>query len=91
MQLAGQVYYTNKHIETTLRRIQPERSIVISYEKFCRAPEEIYEGILSLLRLHGCNINQVYTGPTSFQASFNLHDEFIVAEAEKALSYLPTS
>lgn len=91
MQLAGQVYYTNKHIETTLKRIQPERSIVISYEKFCKAPEEQHNEILSLLRLHGYNINQVYTGPTSFQPSLNCDDEFNLVKAEEALSFLEAS
>jgi hypothetical protein len=91
MQLAGQVYCTNKHIKKTLRSIQPERSIVISYEKFCKAPEEEYDVILSLLRKHGYDSNQVYTGPTSFQPSMNFDDEFIVAKAERALSCIQAS
>ena len=91
MQLAGQVYYTNKHIEKKLNSIQPERSIVISYEKFCKAPEQHYHMILSQLRLHGYENNQEYTGPTCFKPIFNIDDEFDEAEAEKALSCIQVS
>ena len=91
MQLAGQVYYTNKHIEKTLQRIQPEHSILISYEEFCKAPEQQYHVILSQLRLHGYDVNQAYTGPTSFQPSSNFDDEFNEAKAEKALSCIQRS
>jgi hypothetical protein len=91
MQLAGQVYYTNKHIEKKLNSIQPERSIVISYEKFCKAPEQHYHMILSQLQLHGYENNQEYTGPTCFKPSFNIDDEFDEAEAEKALSCIQVS
>ena len=91
MQLAGQVCFTNKHIEKTLKRIQSERSVIISYEKFCKAPEELYHVILSLLRLHGYDANQAYTGPTSFQPNLNFDDEFNIAEAEGALSCVQTS
>ena len=91
MQLAGQVNYTNKHIEKTLQRIQAEHSITISYEKFCKAPEQLYSVILSRLHHCGYNTSQAYTGPISFQPSLDIDDEFDEAKAEKALSYIQTS
>ena len=90
MQLAGQVYCTNKQIEKTLQSIKPERSIVISYEKLCEAPEEQYNLILSRLKLQGYVTNQTYIGPSSFKPSQNFVDEFNVTKAEKALSYIQT-
>ena len=86
LQLAGQVHYTNQYIEQTLKSIQHERSIVISYEKFCAAPEEHYHAIQSLMKLHGYDTNQAYTGPASFQPSINFDNGFNTAKAEKALS-----
>ena len=91
IQLAGQVYYTNKHIEKTLQSIQTERSIAISYEKFCNAPEQQYNVIISRLREYGYNTTLAYTGPASFQTSSNMDDEFDEARAEKALLCLQTS
>jgi len=90
MQLAGQVFFTNKHIEKTLQSIQPERSIVISYEKFCKAPEKQYELIIAQLRLQGYETDKAYTGPKSFKASSNFDSEFNVAKAEEALSCMQT-
>jgi hypothetical protein len=91
LQLAGQVYYTNKYIEETLGNIQPERRITISYEKFCKAPEHHYNLIVYHLKHHGYSIDQVYTGPPSFQQSLNFNDEFNVAKAEKALACIQRS
>lgn len=90
MQLAGQVYFTNEHIEKTLRSIKSGRSIIISYEKFCEAPEQQYNLILSQLRLLGYDTNQEYTGPSSFQPSSCFIEEFNPEEAEKAWSCIQT-
>ena len=91
IQLAGQVCFTNKHIEQTLQGIQPERSIVISYEKFCKTPEEHYDLIRYRLRRYSYDINQAYTGPASFQPSVDFDNEFNMAKAERALSCIQTS
>jgi hypothetical protein len=90
MQLAGQVYFTNKHIEQTLQSIKSGRSIIISYERFCEAPEKQYDLILSQLRLLGYDTNQAYTGPSSFQPSLSFDEEFKAEEAERAWSCIQT-
>lgn len=91
MQLAGQVSCTNKRIEKTLKSIQPECNIVISYEKnLCEGPEELYNLILSQLRLQGHNVSQSYTGPSFFKPIENLDGDFNVFKAEKALSRIQT-
>lgn len=85
-QLAGQVHYTNQHIERTLLGIQPERSIVLSYEKLCEAPEELYDLILSRLQRYGYGALRPYDGPSAFRPSLNFMDEFDFGKAEEALS-----
>jgi hypothetical protein len=88
LQLAGQVYYTNKAIEKSLRKIQSERYLVISYEKFCAEPEEHYHAVRSLLRLNGYDTKQDYSGPVSFKPSVNFDVEFNKDRAKKAFSIL---
>ena len=90
-QLAGQVYYTNEHIQKALHKIQPGRSFSISYEKFCEAPEAHYQKIVSLLLSNGYDTDQPYTGPASFQPSLNFVNDFNVAKAKEALSCISAS
>jgi len=47
-QIAGQVYYTNKMIESEIELIPNENKILIEYEKFCEDPESLLFKIKSL-------------------------------------------
>lgn len=91
LQLAGQVYYTNKFIEKQLKRIPANRSISISYEKFCKAPEKLYDQLVFKLKLMGYDIDDPYNGPDVFQPNSKMDEEFSFKEAQRALKNIKVS
>ncbi len=68
-QTAGQVHYTTCAIEEGLAQIEPRRSLTVSYEDFCRNPEQVYHQITDKLAEQGCEIDRNYTGPSEFRDS----------------------
>ena len=65
-QIAGQVYYTNRHIENTLEDIPDNNKIMINYEEFCEKPHCVYDQILEKYYKNGFKISESYLGVKSF-------------------------
>lgn len=65
-QVAGQVHYINKAVETGLQKISESRKLVVEYEEFCRSPENVFTQIKQKIGLS--NTCQYY-GPTNFELS----------------------
>lgn len=86
IQLAGQVWLTNQHIEKTLRRMNPDCSIALSYEAFCKNPSKYYNIILTRLNRFGYFSKEPYQGPDMFKASLKFIADFDVAKAKEALT-----
>lgn len=68
-QIAGQVYYTNKGIETGLRQVGRERQLTISYERFCEDPGKIYASLQKKYEQQAFTLPETYSGPSHFQTA----------------------
>lgn len=68
-QAAGQIYHINKALDEQLKNISDERKMVVEYEEFCAKPEQYYKELVSKLGEQGCEINEKYIGPASFDIS----------------------
>jgi hypothetical protein len=66
-QIAGQLYYTNRAIETGMNQLPPERCLTLEYEKFCRQPAAIFNQLTAKLREQGFVISESYRGPENFR------------------------
>jgi hypothetical protein len=66
-QIAGQVYFTRKSIETSLLSIPQKNKIVIDYEYLCENPIQVFDKIRAKYQEYGYIIKKEYTGPDSFQ------------------------
>lgn len=66
-QIAGQVFFTNKSIESELKKIPKEKKIIIEYEKFCRSPEYYYNEIKEIYKDAGYEIDSKYKSPETFK------------------------
>jgi hypothetical protein len=87
-QIAGQVFFTNKAIESAFEKISASNKIVINYEQFCKKPAEFYEKTIRLYALSKYKINSEYNGSESFIVSDNINipnDE--IKKFEKAYKY----
>lgn len=65
-QIAGQVYYTNKTIEDSLREFKNKNYIKVRYEKFCNNPEILFNKLKQVCTEHFQIANDIYEGPTNF-------------------------
>lgn len=64
-QVAGQVLFTNRAIETALNHLPPERVLRIGYETFCENPAETWNALRDRMTSMGLALNE-YNGPNSF-------------------------
>ncbi len=65
-QVAGQIYYTNRHIERELESLDPAQGLTVDYEDFCASPETIFEALRGKLAALGYPL-AAYRGPASFE------------------------
>ena len=65
-QVAGQIYYINKTVESGLEDVVEHKKMVVSYEEFCTDPEKFYNELVEKLKVQGCNVNQEYCGEKFF-------------------------
>lgn len=87
-QIAGQVYFSNKHIQKELKKIHSKKYILIEYEKFCSEPEDYYQQICDKYRCFGYEINENYKGSTKFKVSNKLRlDKDQINKFDKAYKY----
>jgi hypothetical protein len=59
-QVAGQVYFTNQAVAEGLKRIAPQKQLLVEYEAFCANPQRIFRQLRERVRAQGFN------GPFSF-------------------------
>lgn len=68
-QVAGQIHYINKAVETGLKDIPDEKKIVVNYEEFCENPNLIYNELQKKLALHGVSIDDKYISKKNFSVT----------------------
>lgn len=69
MQIAGQLYYINRAIEESLKKVPEERKLEMKYEDFCKNPERYYHLLRERLCLLGCPISEHYCGEREFEVT----------------------
>lgn len=67
-QIAGQVYYTEKAINTGLQNIPEPHRLRIDYESFCADPKAIYAAIRTKYSKLACTLPADCHAPSSFEA-----------------------
>ena len=65
-QVAGQVFFTNEAISRGLASIDPARWMRVSYEDFCKNPEEVFSAIGEKFVRQGIVREWRYQGPKRF-------------------------
>ena len=83
-QVAGQVYYINKAVESGLADVVEHKKMVVPYEEFCTNPGKFYNELVEKLKIQRCNIKQEYIGEKSFTVTRkNITNENIINAYEK--------
>lgn len=57
-QIAGQLHYTKEHIDASLKKISPERSVKVQYEHFVEKPSEVMQDIFEMAQSNGFEIER---------------------------------
>jgi len=78
-QVAGQVHYTQAHIEEQLAAMPAEHAISIDHEAFCAAPAAFHDLLGAKLADWGYAWPKEYSGPTRF----DVHDSVRVDDATR--------
>lgn len=68
-QVAGQVYYSNKEIENSLKKIPSKNKLVVNYESFCENPELVYHQLIHKYESAGLKTDNIYFGEKYFSVS----------------------
>ncbi len=68
-QVAGQIYCTNRSIETALARLPQERWLTVEYEALCRDPARVWTELARRLEASGHDLPRDYSGPESFDVT----------------------
>ena len=71
-QVAGQVYFVQKAIESGLAQVAESRRLAVTYEKFCESPSEVWDEIRSKLNANDYALGD-YTGPSRFDSMNHSH------------------
>lgn len=66
-QVAGQVLYLRRHVDSALAIAGPERSVVMDYDVFCRAPNHLYAELGSRLSDLGYDLDSRHAGPSQLE------------------------
>ena len=83
-QVAGQVYYINKAVESGLKDVVDEKKMVVPYEEFCERPEKFYHELKEKLKVNGYELSEKYNGEKRFHATReNIKDSNILKAYEK--------
>ena len=67
-QVAGQVVYTQRHIDDGLRDIDPQRKLDVSYADLCAKPAEVWAALGQRLATRGLQLPE-YNGPRRFEST----------------------
>lgn len=66
-QIAGQIYYTHKAVETGLEKVAEDKKMIIEYEDFCENPEKYYQEMVQKLGSQGYEMSPIYKGEKRFE------------------------
>lgn len=80
-QVAGQIYYINKAIETELENVAEHKKMTINYEEFCENPKKFYDELVSKLKSQGCEIDSKYKGEDKFEVTRKSVDDEKILKA----------
>jgi len=90
MQVAGQIYYTNKSVEDGLCCVPSHKKLSIKYEEFCVNPKYAFSQITQKLKQQGYDSNLKYRGPKSFEignkSSFSVDEMLLIEAAYQSIS-----
>ena len=67
-QIAGQLYYTNRAIETGMAQLSPERCLTLDYEMLCQQPADSFNQLAAKLAAQDFVVSENYGGPEKFKA-----------------------
>ena len=70
-QVALQAYHTQAAVDQGMLSVHRGRSLEVSYESFCNAPQEIYEKLKTIYRRNGFVIPEKYEGAKKFNMNSN--------------------
>jgi len=83
-QVAGQIYYINKAVESGLKNVAEHKKMIVKYEEFCENPKRFYNGLKEKLKAQGYEINSQYKGEEKFNVTRkSVSDENILKAYEK--------
>jgi hypothetical protein len=68
-QVAGQLFYTKKSINNSMKNIPEMCKITIQYEDFCQSPEMLYEILCKKYDINGYKLESEYKGIRKFDIS----------------------
>lgn len=83
-QVAGQIYYINKAVETGLENVAQHKKMIVNYEEFCENPKKFYDELVSKLKSQGCELDSEYKGEEKFEVTRkSVDDEKILRAYDK--------
>lgn len=68
LQVAGQVYFTNKEIEKSFEKIPDKHKIIIEYNKFCNDTSDTYQKIIIRLKENDYPVSAIQNYKLSFNS-----------------------
>lgn len=86
IQVAGQVYFTNRTIENQLSKLPESQKIEIDYEVLCNNPAIVYKTLREKLEKYNIQLPKEYTGTAKFNSSKNKSGE--EEKINEAFNYL---
>lgn len=66
-QVAGQIYYINKAVESGLANVSEHKKMTVSYEEFCENPKKFYDELKEKLKIQGYDLRKEYVGEDKFE------------------------
>lgn len=69
LQIAGEIFHINEHINRQLQEIDEKKKLIIPYEEFCLQPEKFYHLLRDKLNQQGYCLPEQYQGIKKFSVS----------------------
>ncbi len=66
-QVAGQIYYINKAVESGIANVVEHKKIIVNYEDFCQNPKIFFDELKQKLMLQGYDIRKGYDFEEKFE------------------------
>jgi len=68
-QVASQIYYINKAVESGLENVAEHKKMIVNYEEFCENPKKFYDELKEKLEKQGYKLDKEYNGEKSFDVT----------------------